>query len=229
GGGSGRPGGTPSLLQLITTLNYIFQFGEWDYLYTEKNGMMKGTKGAEFASESMLHNNPYNNKYFNTAEFKKINNIIAGLNISITIVKLPNGEYGITPKPANIAFNSSAYDAAADGDATITYSGKGKGFLNIQFQITNNEQIVERKIGNIDGKVNIKDSHTALLTVSYPFNVIENNGSISLKFGHPTNYKAYNLSALMIAEGIRYIPFTKFEFLGPPIQTVDYNYQLKKK
>lgn len=217
------------LQQVITTLNYVFQFGEWDYIYTEKQGMLKGTKGAEFSSESILDDNPYTSKYFDTKSYGKVNNTIAGLNISINIVKLENGEYNISTSNNLIAFDSSAYDSKSDGSANIQYTGKGKGFLNIQFQISNKEQAIEGKVGAIDAKVNVKNSNTAYMTVSYPFNVIENRGQVSMQFGSPTNYKAYNLCALMIAEGIRYIPLTKYEFLGPPIQTRDYNYQIKKK
>jgi hypothetical protein len=190
---------------------------------------MKGTKGAEFSSESMLDNNPYNNKYFNTADFKKVNNVVAGLNLAITIIKLKNGEYSISPEPAKTPFKSSAYDADADGDASITYSGKGKGVLTIQLYVTNKEQPIDYKVGKFDGKVNVKDSHTANITVAYPFSIKESNGKISMQLGRPIEYKSYNLNTLMIAEGIRYIPLTKFEFLGPPIQTKDYNYQIKKK
>ncbi|MFP8893245.1 DUF6443 domain-containing protein [Chryseobacterium sp. EZn1] len=214
---------------LPTTLNFVFQFGEWDYVYTEKKGMLKGSKGAEFSSESRLENNPYNNKYFNTDDFKKINNMISSLNIAITVIKLKNGEYSISTSKNPSAYDSSAYDAKSEGTANIQYISNGKGVLNIQFQISNKEQAIEKKVWELDTKVNVKNSHTAYMTVSYPFKVTENKGKTSLQFGRPTNYQSYNLNTLMIAEGIRYIPLLKYEFLGPPIQTRDYNYQIKNK
>ena len=217
----------------ITTLNFAFLFGEWDYIYTEKQGMMKGTKGAEFMSESMLDSNPYTNRSFNVNEYKKINNTIASLNIAITIIKLKNGEYSIDTNKEPPSYDSKAYDASSKGSANIQYIGNGKGVLTIQFQITNKEQAigfkVDTKAGTIDGSVNVKDSHTANLTVSYPFKVSENRGKTSLQFGRPTNYQSFNLNTLMIAEGIRYIPIINYELIGPPIQTKDYNYQIKKK
>ncbi len=232
-GGANASDVIETLQQLVTTLNYVFQFGEWDYIYTEKQGMMKGTKGAEFMSESMLDSNPYTNRSFNVNEYKKINNTIASLNIAITIIKLKNGEYSIDTNKEPPSYDSKAYDASSKGSANIQYIGNGKGVLTIQFQITNNEQAigfkVDTKAGTIDGSVNVKDSHTANLTVSYPFKVSENRGKTSLQFGRPTNYQSFNLNTLMIAEGIRYIPIINYELIGPPIQTKDYNYQIKKK
>lgn len=213
----------------ITTLNYIFQFGEWDYIYTEKQGMMKGTKGAEFFSEVLMDNDPYSAKYFNSKPDRKVNNLIAGLNISITIIKLKNGEYNISTSENPPVYNSSAYDANADGTAKIQYIGNGKGYLNITFQISNKEQALKGKIKEQDFSVNVKNSHTALMTVSYPFNVVEIKGKTSLQFGRSINYQSYNLNALKIAEGIWEIPLIPKQFNGVPINPIDYNYQIKKK
>lgn len=190
---------------------------------------MKGTKGAEFFSEFLMDSDPYSGKYFNGKPDRKVNNIISSLNISITIVKLKNGEYKIETNKFSSSNDSSAYDAASKGGADITYIGNGKGVLNIQFEISNKEQVLQGKIGQIDASVNVKNSHTAFMTVDYPFSVKEDRGKISLQFGKAINYRSYNLNALKIAEGIWEIPLIPKQFNGVPINPVDYNYQLKKK